>query len=65
MKFLKIQDGGGRHIGFWLNANNFWLAEAISLKFGTLMQNDDLFMKIDQKTKMFKIQDGGGRHIGF
>ncbi len=43
MKILKIQDGGGRHIEFWKNANNFWLAEAILLKFGTLMQNNDLF----------------------
>ncbi len=64
-KIFKIQDGGGRHIGFWENAYNFRLAEAISLIFGTVMQNDDLFTKIYQKTKIFKIQDGGGRHIGF
>ncbi len=33
----KIQDGGGRHIGFWTNAYNFWTAEAISPKFDEIM----------------------------
>ncbi len=41
------------------------MAEANLLKFGTFMQNDDLFTEIHQKMKIFKIQDGGRRHIGF
>ncbi len=50
----EIQDGGGRHIGIWKNAYNFWTAEAISLQFDRIMQNDDLFTNKYPKDENFK-----------
>ncbi len=55
-EILKIQDGGGRHIGFWKNAYNFRVAEAILLKFDRIMQNDDVFTNIYSKDRNYENQ---------
>jgi len=36
---LKIQDGGGRHVGFLKNVNNYVLDRAFCTKFGGKMRH--------------------------
>jgi len=47
---LKIQDGGGRHLGYE-NVNNSELDRAICAKFGGQMHHGHVEMTHDQKSK--------------
>jgi len=48
---LKIQDGGGRHLGFGINVNNSELDRTICTKFGGQMCHGHAEMTHYQKSK--------------
>ena len=64
-KFVKIQDGGGRHLEF----RKMLIVSANMKRFSPNLNSIHLALtNIDpscQKCKFPKIQDGGGRHLGF
>jgi hypothetical protein len=63
--FLKIQDGGGGHLGFCSNCYRLVTVYPIDLKFGMGLQDDDAHVTCGPKVSLSVIQDGGGGHLGF
>ena len=62
-KIAKIQDGGGRHLGFQKNVNNFRKDEAILTKFHQHIPGTNCHANED--AKLPKSKYGDGRHLGF
>jgi len=62
-QFLKIQDGGGRHLKKYTKGHisaNSW---SIYTKFGVRVDTGNISFIRGQKCHFLKIQDGGGHHL--
>ena len=53
-KILKIQDGGGRHLGFYQNVNNFRMNQAFGLQFELCIPRHNRNWKISSKVQNFE-----------
>ena len=64
-QFFKLQDGGSRHVEFWLEA----LCEVVLMliiEVVTFLPNlVKIGKKLRERHQFFKLQDGGSRHVEF
>ena len=64
-EILKIQDGGGRHLGFAkMLITSVWI-EIFGCNLNCVYLDTTEIRKFHQKCNILKIQDGGRRHLGF
>jgi glutamate formiminotransferase len=64
-KILKMQDGGGRHLGFAKMLITSVRIELLGWNLNSVYLDTTEIGKFHQKCKILKIQDGGRRHVGF
>jgi tRNA1(Val) A37 N6-methylase TrmN6 len=65
MKFVKIQDGGGRHLEFRKSLIVSANTKQFSPNFNRVYLTPTNIDPYGQKCKFSKIQDGGRRHLEF
>ena len=65
MKFVKIQDGGGRHLEFRKSLIVSANMKQLSPNFNRVYLTPTNIDPYGQKCKFSKIQDGGRRHLEF
>ena len=64
-RFLKIQDGGSRHVEFRLLGSHRYHRHVVIRSHNILTKFGEIDTKMRERHQFFKIQVGGSCHVGF